>query len=400
MIDMRSRNLALYVHVPFCQAKCPYCDFNSYAGLEAVMAPYVDALIAEMTLWREATRDARVTTVFFGGGTPSYLPLDQTERIFAGLRSAFRLAPDAEITAEANPGSADSARLDGLHDIGFNRLSLGVQSFQDDELRLLGRIHSAAEAGEAYRAGQRAGFENVNLDLIYGLPGQTLVIWQRTLAEAIALRPEHLSLYALTLEEGTPMAADVTSGRLPAPDPDLAADMYLWAGEALAAAGYEHYEISNWALPGGRCRHNLVYWRNQPYLGLGAGAHSCLGGFRFAAVRGPREYIRRVSETSVKPTADGLAALLTGLPHLESAVQTTDAAAMAETAILGLRLVDGLSLAGFRRRFGVGLLSVYGPAIAELTALGLLERSNGRLRLTPRGRLLGNEVFERFLPDS
>ena len=396
---MRSPSLALYVHIPFCQAKCPYCDFNSYAGLEGLMAPYVDALIAEMVLWREPTRDARVTTIFFGGGTPSFLPLAETERIFAALRRSFHLTPAAEITVEANPGSADSARLDGLRRIGFNRLSLGVQSFQDDELRLLGRVHSAAEAREAYRGARRAGFENVNLDLIYGLPGQPLAAWQRTLTEAIALRPEHLSLYALTVEEGTPLAADVAIGRLPTPDPDLAADMYLWAGEALAAAGYEHYEISNWGLPGHRCRHNLVYWRNQPYLGLGAGAHSCLDGYRFAAVRDPRAYIGEVAAAGAPPPGGGLPSFLAGLTHLESVVRVTDARAMAETAILGLRLVEGLSLSGFRRRFGVGFLSVYSPAVAELTDLGLMERADGRLRLTAKGRLLGNEAFERFLPD-
>jgi oxygen-independent coproporphyrinogen-3 oxidase len=402
-------SLALYVHIPFCQAKCPYCDFNSYAGLDGLMAPYVDALITEMALWREPTRDARLSTVFFGGGTPSFLPLAETERIVAALRRSFRLAPGTETTVEANPGSADSARLAGLRRLGFNRLSLGVQSFQNDELRLLGRVHTAAEAREAYGAARRAGFENVNLDLIYGLPGQPLEAWQRTLAEAIALRPEHLSLYALTLEEGTPLAADIARGRLPAPDPDLAADMYLWAGDALAAAGYQQYEISNWALPGHRCRHNLVYWRNQPYLGLGAGAHSCLGGFRFATVRDPRQYVGLVTATSASQPAppepesaertDGFRPFLASLRHLETVEEVTDARAMAETAILGLRLVEGLSLAAFRRRFGVDLLSVYGPAVAELTALGLLERADGRLRLTPRGRLLGNEAFERFLAD-
>jgi len=398
---MRSASLALYVHIPFCQAKCPYCDFNSYAGLDGLMTPYVDALIAEMALWREATRDARVTTVFFGGGTPSFLPLAETERIFAAIRRSFSAGggPDAEMTVEANPGSADATRLDGLRRLGFNRLSLGVQSFQDDDLRLLGRVHSASEAREAHRAARRAGFENVNLDLIYGLPGQPLAAWQRTLAEAIALRPEHLSLYALTLEEGTPLAADVAHGRLPAPDPDLAADMYLWAGEALAAAGYQQYEISNWALSGRRCRHNLVYWRNQPYLGLGAGAHSCLGGFRFAAVRDPSRYVRDVIASGAEPRANGLSPFLAGLRHLETVEETTPARAIAETAILGLRLVEGVSLAAFRRRFGVGLPSVYGPAVAELTALGLLERANGRVRLTPKGRLLGNEAFVRFLPD-
>jgi len=405
---MRPTSLALYVHIPFCQAKCPYCDFNSYAGLEGLIAPYVDALIAEMALWQELTRDATLTTVFFGGGTPSFLPLAETERILAALRRSFRLESGAEITVEANPGSADSARLAGLRRLGFDRLSLGVQSFQDDELCLLGRIHSATEAHEAYRAARRAGFENVNLDLIYGLSGQPLAAWQRTLAEAIDLRPEHLSLYALTLEEGTPLATDVANGRLPAPDPDLAADMYLWAGETLAAAGYQQYEISNWALTGRRCRHNLVYWHNQPYLGLGAGAHSCLDGFRFATVRDPRQYVSEVTATSASAPAGGLGrqvgrpstpGFLAALRHLETAIEVTDARAMTETVILGLRLVEGLSLTAFRRRFGVGLLSIYGPAVAELTALGLLERTGGCLRLTPKGRLLSNEAFIRFLPD-
>ncbi len=392
--------LALYVHIPFCQAKCRYCDFNSYAGLESLMVPYVDALIAEMAFWRETTRDTSLTTVFFGGGTPSFLPLAQTKRILTAIRGSFHLAPAVEITIEANPGSADSARLAGLRHLGFNRLSLGVQSFQDDELRLLGRIHSAPGARDAYQAARQAGFRNVNLDLIYGLPGQPLVAWRRTLTEAIALRPEHLSLYALTLEDGTPLAADVARGHLPAPDPDLAADMYLWAGEALAAAGYRQYEISNWALPGRRCRHNLVYWRNEPYLGLGAGAHSCLGGFRFSSVRDPRDYIRRVAAAGDGPPAGGVGSLLARLGHLEAAVDVTPARAMAESAILGLRLTEGVSLAAFRRRFGVELLSLYGPAVADLSALGLLERANGRLRLTARGRLLGNEAFERFLPDA
>ncbi|MCJ7510205.1 MAG: radical SAM family heme chaperone HemW [Dehalococcoidia bacterium] len=398
---MSEGSVSLYLHIPFCQSKCSYCDFNSYAGLESLIAPYVSALIAEMGLWQQPSQHMSVATVFVGGGTPSLLPLSEVERIVTALRQRFRLAADAEVSCEANPGTIDRPYLQGLRSLGVNRLSLGVQSFHDDELATLGRIHTAAEAREAYHTARQAGFDNVNLDLIYGLPCQTMTAWQHTVREAIALQPDHLSLYALSLDEGTPLADAVAQGRLPPPDADLAADMYLWAEDALAAAGYQHYEISNWTLPGRQCRHNLAYWLNEPYLGLGAGAHSCLGGFRFANVKDPRRYIPLVEESAKSDgrLAEGLAPFLAGLGHIASAEQMTPARAMAETVVLGLRLVEGLPLEGFRRRFGQELMSVYGPQGEELEGLGLLERVDGCLRLTPRGRLLGNEAFLRFLPD-
>jgi oxygen-independent coproporphyrinogen-3 oxidase len=398
---MSEGSVSLYVHIPFCQSKCSYCDFNSYAGLESLIPSYVGALLAEMGLWREPTQRTNVTTVFLGGGTPSLLPLAEVERIMTALRQRFRLAADAEVSFEANPGTIDRPYLEGLRSLGVNRLSLGVQSLHDDELATLGRIHTAAEAREAYDTARQAGFDNVNLDLIYGLPRQTMTAWQDTVREAIALRPDHLSLYALTLEEGTPLADDVAHGRLPPPDADLAADMYLWAEDALAAAGYQHYEISNWAFSDRECRHNLAYWLNEPYLGLGAGAHSCFGGFRFANVKDPRRYIPLAEESAKgdgRP-AEGLAPFLTGLRHIAFAEQMTPARAMAETVVLGLRLVEGLRLEELRHRFGQDLLSVYGAQVEELEAVGLLERGDGCLRLTPSGRLLGNEAFQRFLPD-
>ena len=206
-------SLAIYVHIPFCQSKCSYCDFNSYAGLESLIEPYVGALLAEMTLWRETTQHTKVATVFLGGGTPSLLPLAEVERIMTALRQRFHLADDAEVSFEANPGTIDRPYLEALRSLGVNRLSLGVQSFHADELATLGRIHTAAEARDAYDAARRAGFDNVNLDLIYGLPRQTMTAWQNTVREAAALRPDHLSLYALTLEEGTPLADDRLCGR-------------------------------------------------------------------------------------------------------------------------------------------------------------------------------------------
>jgi oxygen-independent coproporphyrinogen-3 oxidase len=398
---MSDGSVSLYVHIPFCQSKCSYCDFNSYAGMESLIPSYVDGLLTEMGLWQESTQRTNVATVFLGGGTPSLLPLAEVERLIAALRQRFRLAADAEVSFEANPGTVDCPYLEGLRSLAVNRLSLGAQSFHDDELATLGRIHTAAEAREAYHTARQAGFDNVNLDLIYGLPRQTMTAWQDTVREAIALRPDHLSLYALTLEEGTPLANAVARGRLPPPDADLAADMYLWAEDALAAAGYQHYEISNWALPDRQCRHNLAYWLNESYLGLGAGAHSCLGGFRFANVKDPRRYIPLVEESAKgdgRP-AEGLAPSLSGLGHIAFAEQMTPVRAMAETVVLGLRLVEGLRLEEFRRRFGQDLLSVYGAQVEELEALGLLERSDGCLRLTANARLLGNEAFQRFLPD-
>jgi len=401
MAIMSEGSVSLYLHIPFCRSKCAYCDFNSYAGLESLIEPYVGALIAEMGLWQEPGQDMSVATVFLGGGTPSLLPLQAVGRIVTALRQRFRLAADAEFSCEANPGTVDLPYLQRLRSLGVNRLSLGVQSFHDDELATLGRIHTAAQAREAYHTARQAGFDNVNLDLIYGLPHQPMTAWQHTVREAIALRPDHLSLYALSLEEGTPLADAVAHGRLPPPDADLAADMYLWAEDALAAAGYQHYEISNWALPGRQCRHNLAYWLNEPYLGLGAGAHSCFGGFRFANVKDPHRYIPLVEESAKGDgrLAEGLAPFLAGLGHIASVEQTTAARAMTETVVLGLRLVEGLPLEEFRRRFGQELMSAYGPQVEELEVLGLLERGDGCLRLTTRGRLLGNEAFVRFLPD-
>ena len=288
MSDCRS----LYVHVPFCRSKCAYCDFNSYAGQEGLIPAYVDALLREAAAWSEAAET--LDTVYLGGGTPSLLPLSQMERLMTGLHGSFTFAADAEVSLEANPESVDLPNLRGLRELGFNRLSIGVQSFDDRELRFLGRVHDTATAEAAYAAARQAGFANVSLDLIFGLPGQRPAQWRRSLEKALTLEPEHLSLYALTVEEETPLATRIAAGESRAPDEDAQAEMYAWSEEALALAGYEHYEISNWARPGRRCRHNLTYWQSDPYLGLGAGAHSYLGGCRFANEMRPDRYIERV----------------------------------------------------------------------------------------------------------
>jgi oxygen-independent coproporphyrinogen-3 oxidase len=354
---------------------------------------YSDTLLKDASLWTAAVRGRAVESVFFGGGTPSLAPVDEMAKMLEGLRSRFELLEDAEISLEANPGSLSTEYLRGLRAAGFNRLSIGVQSFDDDELKQLDRIHSGDQAREAYASARAAGFENVNLDLIYGLPEQPMESWRRSLEEALALDPEHLSLYALTVEEGTPLARDVARGRVPAPDADAQAEQYEWTEARLARAGYEHYEISNWARPGRRCRHNLIYWQNREYLGLGAGAHSFLNGVRFSTVLLPNRYEELVTESfAARASGSG------EMRHIAGAESITPELSMADTLILGLRLNDGVDTAAFAARYGRPIEDAYGNVLGEFIGYGLLERAGDRVRLTARGRLLSNELFQRLLP--
>jgi len=382
--------LGLYLHVPFCRAKCAYCDFSSYPHLEHLHERYVAALCQELTLAAEECRPLDVDSIYIGGGTPSTLPPALLCQVLAKCRQAFAVSADAEISLEANPGTLQPDALTALLRAGVNRLSLGAQSFNDHELRLLGRIHGAEQTREAVRLARRAGLRNLNLDLIYGLPNQNLAEWGASLEQAVQLAPEHLSAYALSVEEGTPLAGRIARGELPAPDPDLVADMYEQAEQCLERAGYEHYEISNWALRAAtgcaspfRCRHNGKYWHVEPYLGFGAGAHSHWHGERWSNVLHPLEYVTRI-EQRMSAVAER-----TPIPSADS---------MAESMMLGLRLMEGVDLQAFARRYGCDLLRVYAAPIAELEALGLLEHDDCSVRLTPRGHLLGNQVFGRFWP--
>lgn len=358
------------------------------------MAVYAEAVVQEARLWSPFLSGRRARTVFFGGGTPSLMPAPLLRRILDALRSCLEVSLDAEVSLEANPGTVDQAQLESLRAAGFNRISFGVQSFHDDELRQLERVHDAQEVEDAYRWARLAGFDNVNLDLIFGLIGQSKAAWQENIERALALEPDHLSLYALTLEEGTPLTRDVERGRRPAPDYDLQADMYEWNRQRLPRDGFHQYEISNWAKPGRECRHNLVYWHNGDWLGLGAGAHSHLGGQRFAAAPTPSRYIALVNETAAA-----------GAMSVDEMRQVTyrepfDAAReMSETVILALRLREGLSLAEFEDRFGLPLGEAFPAALEETLRLGLTEIVDGRLRLRDEAVLLGDEAFMRFLPD-
>ena len=387
-------NFSLYFHIPFCVHRCAYCDFNTYAGQESLIPGYVEALCREIEMVaRSAPERLPAHTVFFGGGTPSLLSATQFESILGKVRNSFELAPDAEMSLEANPGTLTKDFLQDLHSLGFNRLSLGVQSTHPDELRQLERIHNYHQGIEAVTWARQAGFDNLNLDLIFGLPEQTLERWQATVKLILGLRPEHLSLYALTIEPGTPFGRWAQRGIISVPDPDTAADMYEWAGEALETAGFEQYEISNWARPGRQCRHNLQTWRGQPYFGFGAGAHGCAGGMRIANVSRIKTYLERLHPDQ----------LFSGrhFPLSPATVEQTNISRrveMQETMLTGLRLTrEGVSAEVFADRFGVPMRDVFGREIDELTGLSLLEWVGPVLRLTKRGRLLGNQVFLRFV---
>ncbi|MCX7912161.1 MAG: radical SAM family heme chaperone HemW [Dehalococcoidales bacterium] len=378
-----SCRIALYVHVPFCRRKCAYCDFVSYGGAESLIPAYVSALKREMAHY--GGTGYQVGTVYFGGGTPSLLPVKALGELLEAIRQHFAVLADAEVSLEANPGTVDEAYLAAIRALGVNRLSLGMQSMDDRELAMLGRIHKAGDALAAFRMARNAGFDNINVDLIYGLPGQSVEGWLKSLKGVLALGTEHLSLYALSLEEGTPLWRAVNEGRLPPPDPDVAATQYELAEDILDAAGFRHYEISNWAKPGYECRHNLTYWHNLPYLGIGAGAHSFLNGHRYASTPRLNEYIE--------------ACLGGGIPPRVMDETIRPELGLAETVILALRLGEGVSHADIMRRFGTDILAHYGDVIGEMTRAGLLETTAGNIRLTRRGRLLSNEVCWRFLPD-
>ena len=386
--------VSLYFHIPFCRHRCAYCDFNTYARMDHLIPAYTSALENEIVRVTEnAGARLPVHTIFFGGGTPSLLPLERIGGILSICHERFNLFEDVEITLEANPGTVSHQWLLGVRALGVNRLSFGMQSADPAELRFLEREHGLRDVIDAVSWSRDAGFENLSLDLIFGLPGQSLPTWEATLAAALSLHPDHLSLYALTVEEGTPLNRWVERGLVSAPDDDSAADMYDKAIEVLARHGLEQYEISNWALPGRECRHNLQYWLDLPYLGFGAGAHGYANGVRTANVKGIREYIRTVEM--------GTSGEFPHSPAVHSKVAINVETEMGEVMMVGLRLTErGVVDREFHARFGRHLIDVYEHPIEKLQREGLLEWKDGpgsALRLTRNGRLFGNRVFREFI---
>lgn len=376
--------VGLYIHVPFCLKKCSYCDFVSYPLRPGDEKPYIEALSREIDLYSSALGpgEKKITSLFVGGGTPTCLSAAGLAAILEKAVSSFSLLPGCEVTVEANPGTVDLAKLRVLLEAGANRLSLGVQSFQDHLLAVLGRVHSAGEAAEAVRAARSAGFADVNLDLICGLPGQTVEDWLYSLQLAVELEPEHLAVYGLQLEEGTPLEGAVARGELEACPEEDELRMYLASTEFLADHGYGHYEISNFARPGRRCAHNLGYWLNRPYLGLGPAAHSYLRGERFSNEPSLEEYRKKLSRGEYPVVSREAVS-----PQIE----------MSETMFLGLRLIEGIHLGDFFRRFGRRAEDVYRKEIAGLSGNGLIEFAGDRLRLTQKGLPVANRVFREFV---
>ncbi|WP_003542309.1 radical SAM family heme chaperone HemW [Desulfotomaculum nigrificans] len=376
--------IGLYIHVPFCIRKCLYCDFTSYLLKQEQVALYIKALKGEIILYGQllAPEHKTIASIFVGGGTPTCLMSRQLADILDQVARYFTIQPGAEITTEANPGTVSLNSLKELKRVGFNRLSLGVQSTHQELLNLIGRIHNLDQARQAVDFARQAGFNNLNLDLIFGLPRQTAAQWRQSLSQVLAWQPEHLSCYGLQLEESTPLARAVERGDLPACPEELELAMYLTTIEVLAEAGYRHYEISNFAKPGYECRHNLIYWHNQQYLGLGPAAHSYINNARWANVDHIDKYARLVAQ---------------GMQPVEECHRLTPREQMEETAFLGLRLMKGLELKSFAQRFGRELTEVFGDRIKDLQAQGLVELKDGFLRLTKKGLPVANRVFAAFV---
>lgn len=370
----------VYLHIPFCKSRCSYCDFATdvYRDSGAVER-YVSSICREMGSFLPQINAFAIDTIYFGGGTPSLLSPEQVGLILETVREKFEVATDAEITMEMNPATVTAETLDEYKKLGVNRASFGVQTFNERDLKLLARGHDANDARQTFRMLRKAGFENVSFDLIAGLPDQSLDDWSRNLDEAIAMNPEHLSLYLLEIHQGTPLAEQLRSGRRPLPDEELAAEMYEMMIDRLAAVGYEQYEISNFAKPGFESRHNTKYWRLDPVYGFGVSAHSFDGEQRYANERDTAKYVELIE------TTDG------------AEVYRERIYAASEFVFLGLRLNTGVSLAEYRERFTIGLEEKYSEELERLLEIGLIKLSDDNLRLTRKGMLYSNEVFEVFI---
>ena len=376
------RKLALYVHIPFCDYHCSFCDFAIVVGQKARVPDYIDAVIAELGLRLVGRPKPIVNTVFFGGGTPGSIEPGYIAAVLEAVRRLCELVPDAEITLEANPGNHDPSFWPALRQAGINRVSIGIQTLDDRILSHVGRRHTADEALAALRAVHEAGFASLSADLMFGLPGQTPAGWKDTLDRVLAAGVNHISAYGLIIEPGTPMERGVRRGTIHPPSEDDAADMYEYALDVLAAAGFEHYEISNWGRNGLLSRHNMTYWRHDPYIGLGMGAHSYLDEVRSANMRGLHRYVQTVARGE--------------LPVAQMDPINPERA-RADAAMLGLRLVSGIDLPIFNERFGGDLVADHAEAVGGFRGLGLLEVIDDHLRLTRRGYLVANQIWQEFI---
>lgn len=375
--------LGLYLHLPFCISKCPYCDFNSYQLKEDnQISSYISALYQEITTYSKKLKKSNIKTIYLGGGTPTILSGVQIYDILEFCKSKFTIDKDAEITIEANPGTLDGEKIKLLIESGINRLSLGAQSFNNLFLKKLGRIHNTQDIIDSYYLARKEGFNNINIDIMFALPDQTTEDLQITLKKAISLKPDHLSLYNLTIKPGTEYFKKYKKGKLKLPTEDEEFDMYNWAIKFLEESGFEHYEISNFARPYKRSMHNLIYWQNKPYLGIGAGAYSFIKGYRYMNYESPARYVKE---------------MMSGKLPVDNGEKLSLRKRMIETIILGLRTKDGVGYKKFKTRFGVNLNDIFFKQVNKLVNLALLEKGDCKIKLTKKGIFLANAVFREFV---
>ncbi|GAH20961.1 unnamed protein product, partial [marine sediment metagenome] len=375
--------LGLYLHFPFCISKCPYCDFNSYQLKEDnQISSYISALYQEITAYSQKLKKNNIKTIYLGGGTPTILSGVQIYNILEFCKDKFTIDKDAEITIEANPGTLDDEKIKLLTESGINRLSLGAQSFNDLLLKKLGRIHNTQDIIDSYYLAREKGFNNINIDIMFALPDQTTEDLQVTLKKAISLKPDHLSLYNLTIKPGTEYYKKYKRGKLKLPAEDEEFDMYNWAINFLKENNFEHYEIANFARPYKRSMHNLIYWQNKPYLGIGAGAYSFIKGYRYMNYENPARYIKEI---------------MSGKLPVDNGEKLSLRKRMIETIILGLRTKDGVGYKKFKTRFAVNLNDIFSKQVDKLVNLGLLEKGDCKIKLTNKGIFLANTVFREFV---
>lgn len=385
MTSNENLRFSIYVHIPFCIKKCGYCDFNTYAGLDKLQPEYTNAVINEINGWGRRFPGSVVSSIAFGGGTPGEMPAEQLGSIVNAIQVSFVVEQNAEVTLEANPGTTSGAAMKSFVDSGFTRISLGAQSFSDQNLVFLDRIHSSEAIAASLQLAKNAGFRSINLDLIYGLPGQSMDNWREDLRSACKLGPDHLSLYNLTVEEETPLYDRVKRGETIPLSDDVSAEMYEYASSFLSDFGYIQYELSNWSKPGHHSRHNYGYWTWKSYIGVGAGAHGFIDGERIENIAHPREYIHALRNTT----------------NPEAAITKRESPALnvsiADWLTLHLRLIRGFHEDQFYKEFGVEIEIMMGPLLQELCETEIMERFDSNIKLTSRGRLLHSEVAVKFL---
>ena len=391
--------LGVYIHIPFCRNRCGYCDFNTFVGLDHLLEEYVDCVLEEIAIFSTLyNSDHFVQTIYFGGGTPTIMPVSLYTKMINTISNHFSMAEILEISSEANPIELDLDYLSGLHDAGINRLSIGMQSAVKKELEILGRLQHLEDVSQAVLNSKNAQINNINIDLIYGIPTQTLRSFELSIESAVSLKPQHLSIYGLSLEQSTPLARKIQKSQIPEIDEDIAGDMYAWVTEIMHAMGFKQYEISNWVLEDGdidfRCFHNLQYWKNRDYLGIGASAHSFIESRRWSNTNSIQNYIGSFSKD--KPSSEF------GHAAIAENKQLSKMDIIKETLMMGLRLTEeGINTEQFTNRFSLKIEDIYFDQIEKLLASGLIEyktlNKSRILRLTKKGRMLGNQVFLEFI---